>query len=84
MRRVRKLSPVKDNNFGGYEAMIWSTEFWNYKIFGISLVVNRSDYCPGIIYCFDEYYDRIGNWTRNRRSESFRAKKTTIAIQFFL
>jgi hypothetical protein len=30
----------------------------------------------------DEYYDdRIGNDTRNRRSESFRAK---VAIQFFI
>jgi hypothetical protein len=59
MRRVRKLSPCRQQLWCGTKRFDQPNSR-NYKIFGISLVV-MSDYCPGIIYCFDEYYDRIGN-----------------------
>lgn len=87
MRRVRKLSPVKDNNFG----IVRSDDLIN-KIVSISGYLDLAAWLIGIITIFGSSIAlmniMIVSVTERTREIGVRkalgAKKTTIAFQFFI
>jgi putative ABC transport system permease protein len=87
MRRVRKLSPVKDNNF----AMVRSDDLIN-KILGITKYLGFASWLIGIITILGSSIAlmniMIVSVTERTREIGVRkalgAKKTTIAFQFFI
>jgi putative ABC transport system permease protein len=87
MRRVRKLSPVKDNNF----AVVRSDDLIN-KIMGITKYLGLAAWLIGIITVLGSSIAlmniMIVSVTERTREIGVRkalgAKKTTIAIQFFM
>jgi putative ABC transport system permease protein len=87
MRRVRKLSPVKDNNF----AVVRSDDLIN-KILGITKYLGLAAWLIGIITVLGSSIAlmniMIVSVTERTREIGVRkalgAKKTTIAIQFFM
>jgi putative ABC transport system permease protein len=87
MRRVRKLSPVKENNFG----VVRSDDLIN-KILGITKYLQLASWLIGIITILGSSIAlmniMIVSVTERTREIGVRkalgAKKTTIAIQFFI
>ena len=87
MRRIRKLSPVKDNNFG----IVRSDDLIN-KIMSISGYLNMAAWIIGIITILGSSIAlmniMIVSVTERTREIGVRkalgAKKTTIAFQFFI
>jgi putative ABC transport system permease protein len=87
MRRVRKLSPVKENNFG----VVRSDDLIN-KILGITKYLGLASWLIGIITILGSSIAlmniMIVSVTERTREIGVRkalgAKKTTIAIQFFI
>jgi hypothetical protein len=54
MRNVRKLSPVRDNNFGVYAVTILSIDSGHHEILWVSFLADRNYYRFRIFYCLDE------------------------------
>lgn len=87
MRRVRKLSPVKDNNFG----VVRSDDLIN-RILGITKYLGLASWLIGVITVLGSSIAlmniMIVSVTERTREIGVRkalgAKKTTIAIQFFI
>jgi putative ABC transport system permease protein len=87
MRSVRKLSPVKDNNFG----VVRSDDLIN-RILGITKYLGLASWLIGIITVFGSSIAlmniMIVSVTERTREIGVRkalgAKKTTIAVQFFI
>lgn len=87
MRRVRKLSPVKDNNFG----VVRSDDLIN-RILGITKYLGLASWLIGIITVLGSSIAlmniMIVSVTERTREIGVRkalgAKKTTIAVQFFI
>lgn len=87
MRRVRKLSPIKDNNFG----IVRSDDLIN-RILGITQYLGWASWLIGIITVLGSSIAlmniMIVSVTERTREIGVRkalgAKKTTIAIQFFI
>ena len=87
MRRVRKLSPVKENNFG----VVRSDDLIN-RILGITKYLGLASWLIGIITVLGSSIAlmniMIVSVTERTREIGVRkalgAKKTTIAIQFFI
>jgi len=87
MRRIRKLSPIKDNNFG----VVRSDDLIN-KIMSISGYLNKAAWVIGIITILGSSIAlmniMIVSVTERTREIGVRkalgAKKTTIAFQFFI
>ena len=87
MRRVRKLSPVKDNNFG----VVRSDDLIN-RILGITQYLGLAAWLIGVITIFGSSIAlmniMIVSVTERTREIGVRkalgAKKSTVAIQFFI
>ena len=87
MRSVRKLSPVKDNNFG----VVRSDDLIN-RILGITKYLGLASWLIGIITVFGSSIAlmniMIVSVTERTREIGVRkalgAKKTTVAVQFFI